>query len=462
MTPSSAPSTGRVPRRFLGAGVTTIVALMSLVTAGGQAIPNQFILNAGRDLADDIVSRHALRVDDEAETEGSHVLLVSGEIDEHEELEIAEELLASDLTASFEPNKALRVTEAQSAGLGGSTAAILETLPDRTPVPYYGTTAWRGYVEQSAGRLIRLRDAQSVFGAGAGTIAVIDTAVDSRHPLFAGRVLPGFDFTRDVPGPASDAADLGGSTAAILESSTAAILETGPFRALSLSASAAAILGGSTAAILEQAGPLPASYGHGTMVAGLAHLVAPTATILPLKAFRADGTSNTFDIVRAVYYAVDQGARVINMSFTMPESSPALYKAIQYATSRGVLSVSAAGNESQRDNVYPAAYSKTAGVASTTDADTRSDFSNYGSFVTIAAPGERLITAFPGGRYAAVWGTSFSSGLVAGGAAVLVQRFPQINQSDFENALAKGARRLTDDLGRGRLNLYRSLMATAR
>ena len=62
---------------------------------------------------------------------------------------------------------------------------------------------------------------------------------------------------------------------------------------------------------------LPHAFGHGTMVAGLVHVVAPTASIMPLKAFSADGSSNLFDIERAIYYAVDHGAKVINMRFSM-------------------------------------------------------------------------------------------------------------------------------------------------
>ena len=65
---------------------------------------------------------------------------------------------------------------------------------------------------------------------------------------------------------------------------------------------------------------MPVAFGHGTMVAGLIHLVAPTARIMPLKAFRADGTSTLADILRAIYFAADNGARVINMSFSLREA----------------------------------------------------------------------------------------------------------------------------------------------
>ena len=64
-----------------------------------------------------------------------------------------------------------------------------------------------------------------------------------------------------------------------------------------------------------------AAFGHGTMVAGVVHLVAPRAYIIPLKAFKADGSGYTSDVIRAVYRAVQQGAKVLNMSFSRPTSS---------------------------------------------------------------------------------------------------------------------------------------------
>src|SRR2546422_6667019 len=99
----------------------------------------------------------------------------------------------------------------------------------------------------------------------------------------------------------------------------------------------------STASILDTT-QVPQAFGHGTMVAGIIHLVAPTAQIMPLKAFKADGTSNLFDILRAIYFAVDHGAKVINMSFSMVNSSPELVRAINYANGHGLICVSSAGN----------------------------------------------------------------------------------------------------------------------
>src|SRR5262249_46573712 len=156
--------------------------------------------------------------------------------------------------------------------------------------------------------------------------------------------------------------------------------------------STAAVLDQSTAAVLD--GTPYIAFGHGTMTAGLIHLVAPKARILPLKAFSANGTANLSNIIAALYYAQQHGANIINMSFDLSTPSPALTNAIKYVNQHGVMLVASAGNENTSSPVYPAAFSgNVVGIASTTDYDTRSSFSNYGSTdVWIAGPGENIIS----------------------------------------------------------------------
>src|SRR5207237_7565090 len=133
---------------------------------------------------------------------------------------------------------------------------------------------------------INLGAAQSQLGAvGAGVVAVIDTGVDANHPALQGALLPGFDFTRHQRG-ASEFRDLDQSTAGILDQSTAGILDMQTV--VTVNQSTAGILDQSTAGILDTS-KLPADFGHGTMVAGIIHLVAPQAKILPLTAFSSDG-----------------------------------------------------------------------------------------------------------------------------------------------------------------------------
>src|ERR1700682_1321861 len=277
-------------------------------------------------------------------------------------------------------------------------------LHDRTPVNYYGTVVWHGYASQPAAHIIRLSDAQRGFNiSGTGIVAVIDTGVDTSHPVLQPVLLSGYDFTRNQPGasewldiPQLQKSSSGGQTPVIVQQSSAAILDQ----------SSAAILDG---------GPYSA-FGHGTMTTGLVHLVAPKAKLLPLKAFTSNGTGYLSNIVAALYYAVQHQANVVNMSFDVSTPSAALSQAVSYANQSGVVLVAAAGNQNTTAPVYPAALNANVmGIASTTDWDARSSFSNYGNTdVWIAAPGEYIISTFPGGTYASASGTSFSSPLVAG------------------------------------------------
>jgi subtilisin family serine protease len=250
-------------------------------------------------------------------------------------------------------------------------------------------------------------------------------------------------------------ADLSQSTTAILDQSTTAILDQSTTAILDknhvvvLNQSTTAILDQSTTAILDRAN-LPAAFGHGTMVAGLVHLVAPGAKIMPVKVFTGAGAATLSGIVDGIYFAVDNGADVISMSFSSPTGSKALKTAIKYANSHGVICVASVGNDGQNTTVYPAGYN-VIGVASTDNSMRRSVFSNYGSVVTLAAPGEGVITLYPANSYAAGWGTSFSTPLVAGAAALLLERGPT-NESQAAQALSQ-AIPIGQQLGAGELNL---------
>jgi subtilisin family serine protease len=327
---------------------------------------------------------------------------------------------------------------------------ISSGLYDTTPVNYYGTLVIHGYAAQPATQIIRLSDAQNGFNAsGTGIVAVIDTGVDPNHPVLKPVLLPGYDFTRNQPN-ASEWPDLS-STGLSSTSSGAA-------QPVKVQQSSAAILDQSSAAILD--GSPYVAFGHGTMTSGLVHLVAPNAKILPLKAFSSNGTGNISNIIAALYYAVKNKANVVNMSFDLSYSSPALNQAVSYANKAGVVLVAAAGNEGTSARVYPAAMSgSVVGIASTSDYDKRSSFSNYGSAdVWIAAPGEDVVSTYPGGTYGSESGTSFSSPLVAGTVALMLSAKQPINQSQAASAL-QHAVPLTSDLNHGRLDAYQAVSA---
>jgi subtilisin family serine protease len=353
-------------------------------------------------------------------------------------------LLAQAGVVDAEPNLTLRVT----GNLGAPSA-----LWDVTPVDYYGTTAWHGYVHQPAATLVRLQDAHDEFGVtGSGVVAVIDTGVDPTHPVLQSVLLQGYDFTRNRQ-RGSELGDVNQSSMAVMDGAYPAQVNQ------------------SSMAVMDQEGidyisqSQYADFGHGTMVAGIVHLVAPTTAILPLKAFRADGTGYLSDVLRAVYYAAHHDANVVNMSFDFPTFSQELKRAIDYAKDRGVVAVASAGNGAEHVVVYPAGLGNVIGVASTSNDDTLSSFSNYGQPpVWVGAPGEGVVTTYPFGTYAAGWGTSFSAPLVAGTVALLRDVGPNVEQRSAARAIADAETvscSADKACGYGRLDVYRAVAASA-
>jgi subtilisin family serine protease len=366
-------------------------------------------------------------------------------------------VLADPSVRSFESEQDIDSPEILAAAPPVSgPGALADAMQHLGPTQYFGATVRSAYVQQWATSLIHLPDVVGRYASGSGIVAVIDTGVDPNHPALAGVLVSGYDFTRDQPGMASEMADLDQSTVAILDQSTVAILD-GQQYAVTLNQSTVAILDQSTVAILD-ATRVPSDFGHGTMVSGLIHLVAPTAQIMPLKAFRADGSANLSDIVRAVYYAVDNGARIINMSFSAPEESPSLAAAIRYASKHNVICIASGGNGGSQDVVYPAASTGVIGVGSTGPQDQLSVFSNYDTpSVEMSAPGEGLITLYPGNHYAGVWGTSFSAALTSGAAALMMDVTPRISPSLFDSAVDQGPRLHTEGMGDTRLDVLAAI-----
>ena len=327
--------------------------------------------------------------------------------------------------------------------------------------PNSGSLVWDSYVNQPAAGIVKVPQAQNQFGVrGNGIVADIDTGVDPNHPALQGVLLAGYDFTRNQAG-ASELSDLTTSDfPAYPPPNCSSATCPSPAK---VNQSTAAVLDQSTAAVLD--GKVQyAAFGHGTMVMGVIHLVAPTAKLLPLKAFRADGTGSLSDILRAIYYAVQNNANVINMSFDFKTASTELQNALDYANQLNVICAASAGNDGQGPPppflVYPAALqSDVMGVASTSNTDARSSFSNYGNaIVWVAAPGEAIVTTYPFATYSAGWGTSFSAPLVSGASALLRSLRTDINESLAASAVAH-AQFVGTDMGNGRLDLLMALAA---
>ncbi len=340
---------------------------------------------------------------------------------------------------SVEKNEELFAPEVKSGSTSPSEDSLQKALLGRRIVNYYGANAWQGYTEQPAASQIGLRQAQLKSRTGAGIVAVIDTGVDASHPALTGSLVSGYDFTADTAGVPTEWSAVDAGVKSALTQSTTAFIDNST-SAVPLNHYSYAALTQSTTAFIDT-GKLPQAFGHGTMVASLVRLVAPAAKIMPLKAFQADGSSNTFDLIRAIYYAADNGASIINMSFNMKENSFELERSIRYAAARKVVLVASAGNDGNEIMVYPAAYPQVKGIASLDEFSVRSGFSNYGPLlVTLAAPGEGLIVAYPGGNYASAWGTSFSTPLVAGAISLLKQVNPIWTVTQIEAELTRRAR----------------------
>jgi subtilisin family serine protease len=333
----------------------------------------------------------------------------------------------------------------QISMIEATAGPIPESLLDETPVPYYGATVWDGYANQPAAQIVNVQAAQNTFHvSGAGIVAMIDNGVDAQHPALVPVLVSGYNFISNTPN---------GSQTGTLNQSTAALLDgTGP---VYLNGTTVAVLNQSTAALLDG----NSDFGHGTMTAGIVHLVAPTAKIMPLVAFSTDGTGYLSNIIRATYYAVAHGSKVISMSFSFTSPSQEMASAIHSANQKGIICVASAGNDGLDEVVYPAAIPGVMGVASTSDFDTRSSFSSYGSDVWLAAPGEGIVSTYPYGTYSAGWGTSFSAPFVAGAAALLVQVAPTINQQTAAAALAHAVPLSTSGMGNGRLDVYQAVQA---
>lgn len=233
-------------------------------------------------------------------------------------------------------------------------------------------------------------------------------------------------------------------------------------------------------------------YGHGTHVMGIAGAcggnnigIAGVAHNCKLMSVRAgfaikDTYSNAAglfeydDIANAIVYAVENGARVINMSFG---GSPArtLEDSLNYATSRGVILVAAAGNDGLEMKFYPAAYDNVIAVGATAPDEYPANFSNSGSWVDVVAPGVDIISTVPrtGGLsdptgYKKLSGTSMACPYVSGLIALLISEQPGMDLNAVKKALYVGAERIYTnyicwdyEYGFGRVNVYKTLHSDA-
>lgn len=430
-----------------------LVLMLALCSATAAQAGDEFILTAPESEAFTLAGRQGLTI--LQRIPGRDVFLVRGPEGVPPDVVMARLLADPEIDDEhdkifIEPNTVVHLPEAGlTAPLYTSTNDAQRALANQRLIAYHGSRVWASYVRQRATGSIRLFDAHRAYGTGTGIVAVIDSGVDATHPALAGGLLEGYDFTREVPG-ASETSDLDPSHP-ILNPTQVAILDN--TSVVPLNPSTQALLDAAQAAALT-AGSTPATFGHGTMVASLVRLVAPGATILPLKAFDATGSGRLFNVVRALYQAQVSGARIVNLSLSSTAPSVALADAVRFLEEEKVFVVAAAGNEGDASPRYPAALAPVIAVASVSAADRRSAFTNTGDAVALAAPGEAIVAAFPGGQYALGWGTSFATPLVSGTLALMQQVKSGINLDEVRRALAAAVPLPDPGLGAGRLHVW--------
>lgn len=293
----------------------------------------------------------------------------------------------------------------------------------------WGDTGGSTMQSQNSSKTMQLDTAHRLNG-GAGTlIAVLDTGVQPDHPALSGSLDGlGYDFVDNDLAPEEEANGLDD----------------------------------------DADGRVDELYGHGTHIAGIVHLVAPEARLLPLRVLNSDGRGNNFRTASAILYAAHQGADAINLSLGTPNPSVLLREAVREAARLGAVVVAAAGNLGTDARQYPAAEACAVAVTSVSANDKKSSFASYGDWIGVAAPGENIYSAFPVDGY--VWwsGTSMATPFVAGQAALLRGSNPQLTLEEVGRLIGGTAHPLDQKnpsyrglLGQGRIDLVASLEALA-
>ena len=251
----------------------------------------------------------------------------------------------------------------------------------------------------------------SITGNDSMTMAIVDSGVQLNHPDLAGRLVPGWDFVNRDSDPSDD-------------------------------------------------------FGHGTMVAGIAAASTNNGRgvagatwagkIMPIKVLDSRGAADDENIALGIKWAVDHGADVINLSLGGPgEGTGILQQSVDYATSRNVVVIAAAGNDGAKSVAeasaphYPAACAGVIAVGATDAAGNHASFSSYGNWIDVVAPGEvsesparGITTTMRGSTYGSGSGTSFSAPLVAAVAFLMRAADPNATQATISSRLIGSARDL--------------------
>ncbi|TCI21140.1 S8 family peptidase [Exiguobacterium sp. SL-9] len=189
-------------------------------------------------------------------------------------------------------------------------------------------------------------------------------------------------------------------------------------------------------------------HGHGTHVAGVIGAIQnngtsmrgimPAVSILPVKVLDASGSGDTEQIALGIKYAVDAGAKVINMSLGGSQSRTIGYM-LKYAYDRGVVVVAATGNEGDSNLSYPASSKYTISVGATNTFGIVSDYSNYGRGVDVVAPGTKVASLIPNGNVVYMDGTSMATPHVSAVVGLLLSTRPTLKVEEVRQLLHRTA-----------------------
>ena len=261
-------------------------------------------------------------------------------------------------------------------------------------------------------------------------IGILDTGVDLTHEDLKNKILPGYDFVNDDPDPTDD-------------------------------------------------------HYHGTMVAGVVGAetnngrgiagIAWKGKILPVKVLNDYGEGRASDIAAGISWAVEHGAKILNLSFAAPSENITLGTALKDAFENQDVFIAAAAGNDNTAVYYPAAYEKyVCAVAATDYNDERAVYSNFGAEIDCAAPGEKILTTIPSYLitplapfpYGYGWGTSMASAHVAGLAALIKSIKPSLKPGQIMNIIRYSADDVNasvykgkdEFLGYGRINMEKALV----
>jgi subtilisin family serine protease len=281
------------------------------------------------------------------------------------------------------------IDEAEAHRIFEDPEAVQVSLPD------LGLISTRGeFRKQPATLAVKSEAAHQRFTGAGVTVAVIDTGMSLAHPETASQIsATGADF---AAGDGTAQAQANG-------------LDD------------------------DEDGLTDESLHHGTFVAGLVNLIAPDAVVLPVRTLDAEGRGSAFSLAKGIQFAVDNGADVISLSESMLHGSRPVEQAIEDAIDANVVVVVAAGNRGlpivdatvvDECRSFPATHPEVIAVAAMDSGLAKADFSDYGPDVHLGAPGVDIVSTYGDTGFGEWDGTSFAAPIVAGAAALLLEKYP--------------------------------------